>query len=607
MNNYNDLKPFRFWCQKVLPLVYDDSLSYYELLCKVVDYLNKTMENVNKLSENFDELRKEFITLKEYVDNYFKNLDVQEEINKKLDEMASDGTLSNLFARFFIRHYDTVMDMKNDTTLIENVYCLCAGENYNDGNYNLYKILNKQSNDCITLNNGKYAQKIKRNIFHSNTTGIKNNGVGLAVMTNYQDSEAQIMGFKNAQETAYYKTRDGVGIFTNIRGKNPEVKIANDANIHYGVKSVTCDNANFNQLQHGDVIDTFHETPFSSLVDYVNGDTIYVQDGWFEKQTGLSKTPVDGVGFKVGAISFVWNFNSSIHLYDTDETTRGAVAEYDITNDKVGGLIDGITFLTKGSQHNGTVINTIIDNENCGFNYFGIINGCKIGFADNNTSTSLRKNHNNNNNYIINSVNYENNNSVYNMRNDGRQNKFRGELKFITSDSDCDKNIIVAELTKDSTLILPTDVNNDIITITNNSLYHLTLQGKFLRNTLETNYIMIASEVVTLLSFRGAWIILSSSNNKNGVYTFNPLVTILGTNYYVIDNKFIHIHLAFQSTADMIDTPIYNLPSFYKYKALSNLASKDISSIIKINENGNITCTSTGKNNVIYDIVTEII
>lgn len=97
----NDLKPFRFWCQKVLPLVYDDELSYYELLCKVVDYLNKTMENVNKLSENFDELRNEFKTLKEYVDNYFANLDVQEEINKKLDEMATDGTLNKLFSKIF--------------------------------------------------------------------------------------------------------------------------------------------------------------------------------------------------------------------------------------------------------------------------------------------------------------------------------------------------------------------------------------------------------------------------------------------------------------------------------------------------------------------------
>lgn len=75
-NYMNDLRPFRFWCQKVLPLVYDDSLSYYELLCKVVDYLNKTMENVNSLSENFDELQSAFNTLKKYVENYFDNLDV---------------------------------------------------------------------------------------------------------------------------------------------------------------------------------------------------------------------------------------------------------------------------------------------------------------------------------------------------------------------------------------------------------------------------------------------------------------------------------------------------------------------------------------------------
>lgn len=43
---------FAFWCQRVLPAVYDSSLSYYELLCKVVDYLNKTMQNVNQLNEN---------------------------------------------------------------------------------------------------------------------------------------------------------------------------------------------------------------------------------------------------------------------------------------------------------------------------------------------------------------------------------------------------------------------------------------------------------------------------------------------------------------------------------------------------------------------------
>lgn len=42
---YKDLDQFKFWCQKVLPLVYDDSLSYYEILCKVVNYINNLIEN----------------------------------------------------------------------------------------------------------------------------------------------------------------------------------------------------------------------------------------------------------------------------------------------------------------------------------------------------------------------------------------------------------------------------------------------------------------------------------------------------------------------------------------------------------------------------------
>ena len=37
-----------FWCQKVLPLVFDDSLSYYEQLCKVVDKLNEVISDTNK-------------------------------------------------------------------------------------------------------------------------------------------------------------------------------------------------------------------------------------------------------------------------------------------------------------------------------------------------------------------------------------------------------------------------------------------------------------------------------------------------------------------------------------------------------------------------------
>lgn len=98
LNTYTDLTPFRFWCQKILPLAYDDSLSYYELLCKVVDYLNKTMEDVELSIDDVEKLHDAYAELQGYVNDYFTNLDVQEEINNKLDALVADGTIHTIFS-----------------------------------------------------------------------------------------------------------------------------------------------------------------------------------------------------------------------------------------------------------------------------------------------------------------------------------------------------------------------------------------------------------------------------------------------------------------------------------------------------------------------------
>lgn len=37
--------PFNFWCHKILPLVYDESLSYYEFLCKIAKIINDISEH----------------------------------------------------------------------------------------------------------------------------------------------------------------------------------------------------------------------------------------------------------------------------------------------------------------------------------------------------------------------------------------------------------------------------------------------------------------------------------------------------------------------------------------------------------------------------------
>ena len=62
-----------FYCQKVLPLTYDNSLSYYEQLCKTTHKINEVIQVIN------GEITK---SLQEYIDQHFNDL----MINASYDE-----------------------------------------------------------------------------------------------------------------------------------------------------------------------------------------------------------------------------------------------------------------------------------------------------------------------------------------------------------------------------------------------------------------------------------------------------------------------------------------------------------------------------------------
>lgn len=49
----------RYWCHKILPLVYDDSLSYYEFLCKMNAKLNEVIDSTNGLAEAWENFQAE--------------------------------------------------------------------------------------------------------------------------------------------------------------------------------------------------------------------------------------------------------------------------------------------------------------------------------------------------------------------------------------------------------------------------------------------------------------------------------------------------------------------------------------------------------------------
>lgn len=61
MGNFNNVDPVRYWTYKILPLVYDDSLSYYEVLTKVVQRLNVLVENNNNITQHIKDLILEYI------------------------------------------------------------------------------------------------------------------------------------------------------------------------------------------------------------------------------------------------------------------------------------------------------------------------------------------------------------------------------------------------------------------------------------------------------------------------------------------------------------------------------------------------------------------
>ena len=56
------MNPLKFIAHKILPLVYDESLSYYEVLCKVVAKVNEVIEFVEAgLFENIREVISDLI------------------------------------------------------------------------------------------------------------------------------------------------------------------------------------------------------------------------------------------------------------------------------------------------------------------------------------------------------------------------------------------------------------------------------------------------------------------------------------------------------------------------------------------------------------------
>lgn len=94
----------RYWCNKILPLVYDDSLSYYEVLCKTSAKLNEVITSTNVLLDAWD-------TYKNDIDKAFGEYTAG--LDKKFD------ALSDKMSADFLHYKDIVNDTIRDEFAVQ--------------------------------------------------------------------------------------------------------------------------------------------------------------------------------------------------------------------------------------------------------------------------------------------------------------------------------------------------------------------------------------------------------------------------------------------------------------------------------------------------------
>lgn len=100
-----ELKTFKFWCQKVLPLVYDEALSYYEVLCKVVDYINNLIADNKIVADELESIKSEISTIQNWIDNFdYENLEnlVLQWLSNSLAKMITVGINQDGYIVYYI-------------------------------------------------------------------------------------------------------------------------------------------------------------------------------------------------------------------------------------------------------------------------------------------------------------------------------------------------------------------------------------------------------------------------------------------------------------------------------------------------------------------------
>lgn len=131
-NEYKNLTPFKTWLMLQIntwgmtnfPFVESDfdELTNYGMMQKLMNAVNDVISNENEVEQDMTNLFGAFTELQNYINDYFDNLDVQDEINAKLDEMAQSGQLTELIKNYVDPFIQEQNNQINElTTLVDEI------------------------------------------------------------------------------------------------------------------------------------------------------------------------------------------------------------------------------------------------------------------------------------------------------------------------------------------------------------------------------------------------------------------------------------------------------------------------------------------------------
>lgn len=152
----NEMKPFRFWVQSVLPVVYDDSLSYLEIVSKLTEYINHLIENDNYFNAELAEFNERLNDI---------SGEIEQDVEDYLDEFVQSEEFVEILSPIITQYlnevirqtYDTYSDALDAELNDGDIFYTLGFREVNDGGSGEYIVSDTQPTTVYISYGSKYA------------------------------------------------------------------------------------------------------------------------------------------------------------------------------------------------------------------------------------------------------------------------------------------------------------------------------------------------------------------------------------------------------------------------------------------------------------------